>query len=72
MVPSEIEAYDTTGKSAEEREDFGVMRGAGRSDPRDNQQNNCDDNHAEDRRDDGLQMPNTTLYISKPLARTTR
>ena len=69
MVPSEIEAYDATGKRAEEREDFGVMRGAGRGDPRDNQQNDSDDNPTEDRPDGGLQLPNTTLYISIPLAR---
>jgi hypothetical protein len=61
MVPSKIEADDTTGKGAEKREDFGVMRGAGRGDPPNNQQNDSDDNPTEDRPNGGLQLPNTTL-----------
>jgi hypothetical protein len=72
MLSPKIEPYDTTCKGAEEREDLGVMRGAGGGDYHNDAQDEHDDNQAEDRPDDGLQMPNTALYISIPLARTAR
>lgn len=42
MLAFKIETYDTTGKGAEEREDLGVMRWAGRGDAQDGQQNDQD------------------------------
>jgi len=72
MLSSKIEPYDTTCEGPQKRENLGVMRGAGRGDRQDDQQNDHNDKQGEDRPDDGLQMPDTTFYISIPLARTAR
>jgi hypothetical protein len=72
MLSSKIETDDTTGKGPEKRENLGVLGRAGRSDYRDDAQNEHDDKQAENRPDGGLQMPNTTFYISIPLATTAR
>jgi hypothetical protein len=72
MLSSKIETDDTTRKSAKKGKDLGVVRRAGRGDDRDGHQNDHDDQKTNDRRHAGLQLPNTTLNISKALTRTAR
>jgi hypothetical protein len=56
MLTFEIKPCDTTREGAEKREYLGVVRGAGRGDHPDDEQNDGNDKQAEAGSDGGLQM----------------